>query len=183
MAAIYASIACLPPNIASRLDSILFSSLLYSSDKVECGNEKVFHHLIEELNFLNQEGIFIKIANSLTRVKFQLVLIIGDNAGSNGILGFPESFNTDFFCRVCKATLKECRAMCVEDELKLRNRNDYETDLQDVSKSGLKEECVFHKVIGFHVTENIMLDFMHDFLEGVCIYVMSKLVATFVFEK
>lgn len=34
-AAIYASIACLPPHIASRLDSILFSSLMYSSDKVK----------------------------------------------------------------------------------------------------------------------------------------------------
>lgn len=182
-AAIYASIACLPPHISSRLDSIIFSSLMYSSDRVKFGNKKSFNHLIEELNFLNIEGILIKIKDTLIRVKFQLVLVLGDNLGLNQILGFIDSFNKDYFCRMCRATLKECREECVEDESKLRNRTNYEEDLKAGEINGIKEECIFHKVNGFHVTENITVDFMHDLLEGVCTYVMRNIVNTFVFEK
>lgn len=182
--AVYVSIASLPPRLASRLHSILFSTLLHSSDKKLCGNEKTFKLLIEELNFLNKEGILIKVNNVLTRVKFQLVLILGDNLGLNSILGFTESFNSNFYCRVCKASWEECAKMFIENEKKLRTKDSYESDLKlGAEKSGLKEECVFNKVNGFHVMENLTVDLMHDFLEGVCTYIMSALLNTFIFEK
>lgn len=40
--AVYATIACLPPNIASRLDSIIFSTLIYANDKKETNNKNIF---------------------------------------------------------------------------------------------------------------------------------------------
>lgn len=74
--------------------------------------------------------------------------------------------------------------MCVEDESKLRNRTNYEEDVnKKTEKNGIEEECVFHQVIGFHVTDNVIVDFMHDLLEGVCTYAMRNLVHTFIFEK
>lgn len=141
-----------------------------------------FNHLTEELNFLNLEGILLKVKDQFIRVKFQLVLILGDNLGLNQILSFMDSFNSEHFCRMCRATYKECQEMCTEDEKILRNRSNYEEDLKGL-KNGIKEECIFHKVTGFHVTENLIVDFMHDLLEGVCSYIMKDLVHTFVFIK
>lgn len=40
--AVYVSITTLPPRLASRSHSILFSTLFHSSDKKLCGNEKTF---------------------------------------------------------------------------------------------------------------------------------------------
>lgn len=50
--AVYASIACLPPAIASKLSSILFVGLINSNDKKSTNNKTVFKTIITELNFL-----------------------------------------------------------------------------------------------------------------------------------
>ena len=43
---IYASIACLPPNIASHLESIILSTFIRTEDLKHCSNEAVFRKLI-----------------------------------------------------------------------------------------------------------------------------------------
>ncbi|KAJ8674054.1 hypothetical protein QAD02_005316 [Eretmocerus hayati] len=87
--AIYAMIACLPPEIASRLMSILFVGLLYTSDKKDCSNADMFRKIITELNFLSREGIMIQVRGVMKRIKFQFVLLCGDNLGLNGLLEDP----------------------------------------------------------------------------------------------
>lgn len=62
----------------------------------------MFKKLIEELNFPRNTGIKVKINNKIITIKFQLILILGDNLGLNGILGFVEYFKGNNFCRVCK---------------------------------------------------------------------------------
>ena len=115
-AAVYATIACLPPHIASRLKSILFCTLARSEDKKTSGDERFFQKLFQDLNFLNAEGILINLDSVTKRVKFQLLLVLGDNLGLNEILGFVASFRANYFCRICKATSKESSEMCVEDD-------------------------------------------------------------------
>ncbi|OXU19437.1 hypothetical protein TSAR_011763 [Trichomalopsis sarcophagae] len=58
--------------------------------------------------------------------------------------------------------------LAIEDKSKIRNKQDYENDLKinKVSSTGIKEECVFHKIKDFHICENISVDMMHDILEG-----------------
>ena len=89
LGAVYASIACLPPHLASQLSSILFCMLVSSEDKKKCKNETVFRKLIDDINSL-QEGIVINVNGVLRKVKFQLVLILGDNLGLNNIFGFVD---------------------------------------------------------------------------------------------
>ena len=48
----YASIACLLTNIASHLDSIIFSSIIRAEDMKRSSNDALFKKLIDELNFL-----------------------------------------------------------------------------------------------------------------------------------
>lgn len=86
--ALYASIACLPPCIASKLSSIFLTLLVNTNDKKGVDSYSLFRKVIEEMNFLQKEGIIIKINKTLYNVKFQLVLILGDNLGLNGLFGF-----------------------------------------------------------------------------------------------
>ena len=55
--ALYASIACLPPHIGSRLSSIFFTTLVHTEDKKQATNERVFRQIVKELNFLQREGV------------------------------------------------------------------------------------------------------------------------------
>ena len=54
---VHVSIAFLPPEIAFRLNSILFSTLLRAKDMKNCCNLKLFQHLISEFNYLERTGI------------------------------------------------------------------------------------------------------------------------------
>ncbi|KAJ8680785.1 hypothetical protein QAD02_016572 [Eretmocerus hayati] len=183
--AIYAMIACLPPEIASRLMSILFVGLLYTSDKKDCSNADMFRKIITELNFLSREGIMIQVRGVMKRIKFQYVLLCGDNLGLNGLLGFHECFTSGHYCRICKAAMDEASKMCAEDVGLLRTKNNYNSDVESntPSETGIRENCVFHDVDDYHLTENTSLDMMHDFLEGVCVFVMSNMIHFFVFKE
>ena len=112
-------------------------------------------------------------------------MLLGDNLGLNSICGFVESFKANYFCRVCKVTSKESEELALENKEKLRTKSNYELDVQvaDASKTGIKEPCVFNNVKGFHITENISVDLMHDVLEGVCMYIMRSIIYTFIFTK
>ena len=110
---------------------------------------------------------------------------MGDNLGSNHICGFIKSFKSNYFRRICKVTLKEASEVAYEITEKFRNRENYIKDvsMHDESKTGIKEMCAFNDVHGFFITENKCLDFMHDVLEGVCNYVLKRLLNTLIYEK
>lgn len=182
LGAIYASIPCFPPQCTSQIKNIFLVQLFKSSDRKKYGN-KVFSSLIDELNYLSQNGILITLQNSTVEtVYFALGLCIGDNLGLNSMLGFVESFSSGFFCRLCKMSKNDSKRQLTENTDLLRNVDNYKQDLllQDYSLTGIKEECVFNNVIGFHVTENYCVDIMHDLLEGVCSYDMSLILNNFI---
>lgn len=106
LGAVYASIPCLPPQVISQLENIFLVQLFHASDRVQFGNEAVFGHLIQELNHLDTEGIFVN-QNKIKKIFFKVVVILGDNLGVHGILGFTESFSANYPCRFCKLT-KPC---------------------------------------------------------------------------
>lgn len=117
--AVYAIIGCLPPHIASKLNSIIFVMLFFADDRKKFGN-KIFLNLIDELNFLRETGIFINYEAKCIKVKFQFFAPIGDNLGLNSMLGFMESFNASSFCRVCKLTVQESYTAIKEEQSSLR---------------------------------------------------------------
>jgi len=54
LGAVYISLACLPPELASSLEHILLASLFKTDDKKQYGNKKIFKDLISELNYLEK---------------------------------------------------------------------------------------------------------------------------------
>lgn len=183
--AIYTYIACLPPNIASKLNSIIFTALICAKDKKLCSNEQVFKLLIDELNYLSTKGITVAIDNIETQVYFQLTLILGDNLGLNEIFDMVESFEGTPFCRVCKAEAHVWRYMVAEDKSLLRNKENYRADCfaNDPQHTGIKQESIFNTVHNFDILQNMSFDIMHDVLHGVGTYVLRAVVYDFVFNK
>jgi len=59
LGAVYCAIPCLPPKYQSVLDNIFLILLFHSEDRKWFRNEKVFLPLIEELQYLETEGIII----------------------------------------------------------------------------------------------------------------------------
>lgn len=149
------------------------------------GNQKTFAPVISEFQFLENSGVVINTSNGEKRVYLVLGLIIGDNLGLHSILGFVESFNATHPCRFCKATKRLTEVQCEEDIDLIRTRKSYTADVKmnNVSLTGIQENCIFNEISSFHVLDNYSVDVMHAILEGVChydlIHILNNLIFTF----
>lgn len=178
---IYVSIPVLPPHLVSKSGNCLLSTIFYTKYKKKCGNAAVFKKVLEDMKELS-EGLTITVDGKKHIVRFECVLVVGDNLAINSCCGFNESFSANKYCRICSASKKECRIMTRENPAKMRNRENYERDLNKNSPSttGIKEECCFHKLDKFHITENKSVDVMHDALEGLIETTVSKVLWHFI---
>jgi len=63
----------------------------------------------------------------------------------------------------------------------LRNVENYKFDVEenDISTTGINEECVFNEIKDFHILENSALDIMHNIYERVCEYDMSQILTVY----
>lgn len=180
--AVYISLCGIPPQYSSLLENILLGQLFYSSDRTAYGNSKIFSKLIQELQYLETEGITINIGSKEYKVYFTLLLILGDNVGLNSILGYNESFQAEYFCRFCRTSKTETKTQLVENVEKLRNIENYEMDCQNFSH-GIKEVCVWNRLQFFHVTKNVSCDLMHELLEGILRYDMGQILYSLIIVK
>ncbi|KAE8747719.1 hypothetical protein FOCC_FOCC005542 [Frankliniella occidentalis] len=173
----YIQIATIPPKFASLLENIFLAVLFHSNDRA-AGNDKVFRKVLFELKDLEEKGIKVVTNEGVFQLYFALCLVTGDNLGSNGILGFVESFSAHFFCRICSEQKCITDYQTESNPLKRRNCETYESDLaiNDSSQTGRKGPCVFNTLGSFDVSENIYLDQMHDLDEGVSKYIMYQIV-------
>lgn len=188
MGCIYYTVAALPPEYLSALENIFVAYLFHSADRGvnnKVLNDVMFSSLIQELIDLQENGITIHIASVDKIIYFALGLILGDNLGLNSILGFVESFNANYCCRICRCPKHDLRKMLHEPFNLIQNENNYETDvnLNSVSNSGINERCVFNKVPNFHVVQNMVCDFMHDIPEGVARYDMALVIKHLIDQK
>lgn len=176
---VYISLACIPQEYASLLENIFLAQLFYSHDRQTFGNKKVFKDLINDLLFLENEGLTIHIESKPHQIFFTLFLILGDNLGLNSILGFTESFNADYCCRICLSPKILTKFETNDSKFIQRTPENYTTHSTNLNY-GIKEKCIWHVLPNFHVTKNISCDLMHDFFEGVLRYDMAYLINDFI---
>ncbi|KYM97728.1 hypothetical protein ALC62_11588, partial [Cyphomyrmex costatus] len=103
--------------------------------------------------------------------------------GIHTLLGLTENFSSNFRCRFCKIKKVDSYRMCTEDETLFCTYENYEHDLitNDISKTGIKEPCIWHQLSNFHLTQNYCVDIMHDLFEGVCNYSLKCLLYNLIF--
>ncbi|CAD6215471.1 GSCOCG00011211001-RA-CDS, partial [Cotesia congregata] len=182
MGGLYYSIASLPPKYASTVDNVLLAQLTYYSDYKEFKNAKCFCRLISELKHLATKGIEIKFNNKVVPIYFVLFGVLGDNLAANSLLGFSQSFSSNYFCRFCRASKEDTKILCVENEQLIRNKNNYDEDVKSQSY-GIKEECVFNSIPHFNNTLNLTCDILHDFYLSICRYDMAKIIKYLIDEE
>lgn len=175
LGAVYVSIPCLPPSRSSALTNIFLTLLFHSSDRAAFGNSVIFRSLINEFNYLSENGIDFDLPTFKGKLYFELGVILGDNLGLHSLLGFVESFSANFSCRTCKVPKSILKEQCYEDESLLRNLDMYNRDLvlNDPTLTGIKERCTFLDIKYFDIFQQVGVDVMHDILEGVAKYVLS----------
>lgn len=86
--ACYLSIPVLPPVFQAQIGNILLFIIFNTKNREVFRNRVIFSKAIEEINAIQFKGISISINNEETGIYFLLSLIIGDNLGVHGILGF-----------------------------------------------------------------------------------------------
>lgn len=184
IAGFYTLFPTIHPKFQSKLENILLVMLLYSSTLKEKGNHQTLKHLIQEINFLQENGIDIIINNEPSKVYFKLCLIIGDNVAVNGISEFVRSFSAFYTCRICRVHRDVLHKQLVEDQSLLRNRRNYLQDVNtnNVSLTGIHGSSIFNEVKDFHITDNVSSDIMHDFCETVVHYGICKSLKHFIYE-
>ena len=185
MGGVYVSIPCIPPEYRGSLDNLFCALMFHSKHRKEFGNDAVFQVLIEELEFLQTNGIIIPLPEGDCKVYFKLGLLVGDNLGLHSILGLIENFVGHFSCRICKMEKKDRDKSLVEDPQLLRTLESYKSDvkLNDPGKTGIKSECCFNKLSGFDITKNSAVDIMHDVFEGACTSDMVEILNYLMYEK
>ncbi|CAI6350155.1 unnamed protein product [Macrosiphum euphorbiae] len=184
LGAVYVSIPCIPPHRTTLLSNIFLALLFHSSDRVQFGNKVIFKPIIDEFNFLMANGVDIDMPFFTGKLYFELGLILGDNLGLHSITGFVESFSSNFCCRICTMGKSDIKVKCYEDKSLLRNNEQYFNDLKknDLSATGLKEECIWLNVTDFSLFDQVGVDIMHDLLEGCAKYIMSFILKSYIKE-
>lgn len=181
----YYSFPSLPKFQSSKMTNIFVAGFIKTQDLKDCGLNISLTPLIEIFKKLQVDGLNIKTNDGHYRVHIEIMQILGDNLGLNTLLGYNNSFSSNYFCRICKRHKKETGTDCVEIANSLRNFTNYEKDvsLNDPSNTGIKNSSVFNTLPNFHVTSNIACDIMHDVFLGVCKYNLSKILHYFVYGK
>ncbi|CAD6208546.1 GSCOCG00010541001-RA-CDS [Cotesia congregata] len=164
---------------------LLYESWVRNTNNKMISKNNIYRPLVNGIKFLEEKGIQINTRTGTKTVYFVLGLILGDNLGLHGLLGFTESFVATYYCRFCKLSKNECKNTFVTlPELKRTPKN-YEEDikLNNISQTGIKEECVFHKIRSFHCTQNFSVDEMHDIRESLAHDDIIAILRALTFEK
>ena len=189
---VYTSFLCLPPQLSSNLQNNTFLTLVFNhNDRNEFGNSNIFKPLINELKLLESTPIALVKSETesendgmtyqegTTREVFLRPLVIaGDNLGLHQILGFAKGFSANYPCRICRMKKEVLHRCTAEDVTILRNTVNYMADvlIDNLTETGVNEECVFNILRDYHCCINCICDIMHDIWEGILRYIMCILI-------
>lgn len=177
----YFTLRNLPPHLNSSLMNMYLISLFHSEDAKKYGLDKILSPFIEDVKKLEMFGI--KVSFSEEPLYGTICQITGDDLGLNGILGYVESFNAHYFCRLCETDKTTAQTVFNEHDprvvlrSKQLNEQHYKNleDSGDSSCYGIKRNSILNELKYFHVADNVAVDVMHTILEGVVQYELNLL--------
>lgn len=120
------------------------------------------------LIYLETKGIIVGGAEFIGTV----CILSHDNLGANSLLGFQQSFNANYYCRICCTPKSEAQFVLDHDKMTIRDRENYMNDLGNLSH-GVVAPCIFNQLNFYHFLDSPTVDIMHDVLEGVVPYEMK----------
>ncbi|CAF2847466.1 unnamed protein product [Rotaria sp. Silwood2] len=171
----------MPDIVRSKVNSIGLFCMCYTKHLNDQNNVKILMDvLVNDLNTLQNEGITIACPSS--RIYFVFSTICADNLAAHEVGGFQKTFSSGSFCRHCYITY-EHRLIPLTD-LSFLPRTKLKHDIvlsqiinnnNDQTIQGIKCNSWFQNLIGFHPTESLPPDLMHNVAEGLCPLIISVL--------
>lgn len=95
--------------------------------------------------------------------------LLFDNLGRNSLLGFSESFNSTYYCRICCTSKSEAQEIFCHDDMIIRDKTNYLQHLREKS-FGVQSECALNNLDFFDFLDCPSVDIMHELLEGIVPY-------------
>ena len=92
-----------------KSDHILLPTIVHAKHMKAFGNSAVFNKVIDDLNDLSRKGLIVYINGSKQTIHFACPLILGDNLGANTIEVFSQSFQANYYCRICNCPKNVCK--------------------------------------------------------------------------
>lgn len=162
----------LPDVIRSQVNAISLYCMAYTKhldDKIS--RNILMNILVNDLNELINEGFTVPCLSS--RVYFVFSSLCGDNLASNEVGGFQKRFNSGNFCRHCLITYEQRHIPLTNISFVPRSRLRHDMIINHIMRNnngqhfqGVNDYSWFKDLIGFHPTESLPLDIMHDTAEG-----------------
>ena len=181
-------IANVPPEFNSKASSIFLAALWFAADVKKYGYEKILEPVVKQLKQLESEvGVTVNIDREPVQLHAILAMFSADNLGAHSLFGFLESFSANRFCRFCTVNKTDSQKLFKCDKLHRRTKAEYNdivsklhTPNYNSSETGIKKGCVLNELQYFHCIDNIVVDSMHDLLEGVAPYEISLIVQSLI---
>lgn len=159
----YGSLACLPNELSSKLNEIIFVMIHYAQDSKSFENARMLSNLVEMCKKLFNDGVVVKNNPFFQKVRIVTVIFNGDNLGLQSLLGFM-GLNSSYPCRFCliKSDDMKKNTCLVAD-----SRSLYPENLHD---ERIKEKSILNEIPFFSIFKNLAVDKFHDFYEGIVRY-------------
>ena len=165
----------LPPILMSQLCHIHPFAVCHTLDVAEDNFSFVLREFMSELHELESaRGMPLDLSDfDNFFLRGTVVSVCADTKGAHEIGGFM-SPSANKCCRLCLIDRCDINYNSNLDQLELRSKDNYDAavvasnrDVSEIRKTGVKYASLFNASRYFHFAENLILDAMHDFLEGV----------------
>lgn len=193
----YFTILNIPVEYRSRLSSIFLLAAAPSSSVQMYGIKHLLSDFITSMRRLSSEGMQIQIGNNLEEIFADLIFCIADNPAAAVLAGMKKSCSFALKpCRNCWAEKAQMRTNFRECHFELRSM---ERHLEccsvlhdkDLSKTNYNHwstmygvTCLspLYEINHFPLTENIIQDNMHNYLEGICPLKIAHLLKRYIVD-
>jgi hypothetical protein len=162
----------LPGIVRSQVNSIGLHCICYTKHlNKEISRTKLMNILVEDLNKLQTEGITIPCLSS--RIYFVFSTFSADNLAAHEVGGFQQTFSSGSFCRHCFITFKQRHIPLTDISFVPRTQLKHYMIVNQVIANnhqaiiqGVKCSSWYKDLLGFHPTQSLPPDLMHDTAEG-----------------
>lgn len=169
----------MPLEYKAKLDNIYLVALCETSNikPSDITYDFIARKIVEEMRHLEENGIIVGDKT----IRGSISDVAADNLGANTISGYTECFVANYSCRHCECSKDECQVQTAEIQTKMRTRENYRRNVAtaeglqkpDLKRTkGIKRKCSFNELKYYHIIDNVSVDLMHDFNEGVISYAL-----------
>ncbi|XP_040074212.2 uncharacterized protein LOC8024264 [Ixodes scapularis] len=182
MMAVYYTVLNAPVDTRSKLSSIHLAVLAKEKLVIKYGLKKVLEPLVNDIARLETVGIVVngEVLNG------SVFFVTGDNLSLHRLGGFKCSFSQGRICRHCMALRQEISRKHRPSDFAERTPTVHDHHLSlltcgvsSLSLYGVRSECAV-AFSGFHPTQHLPPDIMHDLHEGVIPFLLKQVISSLV---